>query len=558
MKFATSRKFGLLLTFTLILVECVRSFGQCSAVISTFPYRESFETSTANWATIGTNNDWVWGTPSKPVINSAGDGTKCWITGGTTASFYNYGEKSWVQSPCFDFTTLDKPYLSFLVFWDTELTYDGANLQYSLNGGTNWITVGAAGDSVNCNVSNWYNNSGITNLSGLGGSTAGWSGNTQPTSGSCRGGRGSATWLRATHCVPQVANQSQVIFRFTFGSGTTCNDYDGFAFDDFYVGTPPSTAPVDFTFNCIGNSTFTFNALSSNCLETYTWDFGDPGSSDNSSASQSDDHLFSTFGTFNVTLTGGGDCANDTFITKQVRIIDATISSTDVTCQGDSDGSALVILQGHGPATIVEWNTTPVQASNGIRNLPVGDYTALISDTTACGLSVSTQVREGPDARPTVDIGSDLLICPGSSIPLLINNFSTYQWQDGSTDSVYMITSAGMVTLIVANASGCRASDSLIVEEDCLSDILFPNAFTPNDDGINEVFYGVGSEPENFKLRIFDRWGEILFESDNLLSGWDGKYKGHSVHDGVYVYQAIFTIAKNSEIEKTGNVVLIR
>ncbi|MBP6428238.1 MAG: gliding motility-associated C-terminal domain-containing protein, partial [Bacteroidia bacterium] len=100
--------------------------------------------------------------------------------------------------------------------------------------------------------------------------------------------------------------------------------------------------------------------------------------------------------------------------------------------------------------------------------------------------------------------------------------------------------------------------DSLIVEEDCLSDILFPNAFTPNEDGINEIFSGVGSEPENFKLRIFDRWGELIFESNSILNGWDGKYNGHSVHDGVYVYQSIFTIAKNNEIEKTGKVVLIR
>lgn len=558
MKFETSRYYGLLLTFTLIFVECVRSFGQCSAVINTFPYRESFETGIANWATIGTNNDWVWGTPLKPVISSAGDGTKCWITGGTSASFYNYGEKSWVQSPCFDFTTLNKPFISVLVFWDTELTYDGANLQYSLNGGNSWSTIGAAGDSVNCNVSNWYNNSGITNLNGLGGSTAGWSGTTQATSGSCNGGRGSATWLRATHCVPQVANQPQVIFRFTFGSGTTCNDYDGFAFDDFYVGIAPTTAPVDFTFNCIGNSTYNFSTVLSNCIDTYNWNFGDPGSTDNTSAAPSQNHSFSTFGTFNVTLTGGGDCANDTLITKQVKIIDAAISSTDVTCQGDSNGTAMVVLQGHGPSTIVEWNTSPVQTAPGIRNLPVGEYTALISDTAACGLSVTTVVGEGPDARPTVDIGSDLLICPGSTIPLLIRNFSTYQWQDGSTDSLYLITASGNIFLTVTNAAGCRTTDSLIVEEDCLSDILFPNAFTPNEDGINEIFSGVGSEPENFKLRIFDRWGELIFESNSILNGWDGKYNGNSVHDGVYVYQSIFTIAKNNEIEKTGKVVLIR
>ena len=232
-------------------------------------------------------------------------------------------------------------------------------------------------------------------------------------------------------------------------------------------------------------------------------------------------------------------------------------SQIDVLCFGGTGSATATSTGGVEPVTY-SWNTTPVQTAPGIRNLAVGEYTALISDTAACGLSVTTVVGEGPDARPTVDIGSDLLICPGSTIPLLIRNFSTYQWQDGSTDSLYLITSSGKIFLTVANSSGCRTSDSLIVEEDCLSDILFPNAFTPNEDGINEIFSGVGSEPENFKLRIFDRWGELIFESNSILNGWDGKYNGHSVHDGVYVYQSIFTIAKNNEIEKTGKVVLIR
>lgn len=552
-----SRKYGLLFTFALILVETVRSFGQCSAVINTFPYRESFETGTANWTSIGANSDWTWGSPSKPLINSAGDGANCWIIGGTTTSFYNFGERSWVQSPCFDLSAISKPYISFLIFWDTEYRYDGANVQYSIDGGMTWYTIGYANEPTDCNVQNWYNNSGVTNLNGVANTTAGWSGNMQSTSGSCQGGHGSGTWVKASHCVPQTANQSQVMFRFAFGSGTTCNDYDGFAFDDFYIGTAPAT-PIDFTFTCSGNSEISFTTAGANCLNTYNWNFGDPSSPSNTSSSQSESHTFSTFGSFNVTLTAGGNCSSDTFVTKQVRVVEATVSSTDVTCQGDSDGSVTVILRGDGPSTSISWNTAPVQNTSSIRNLPVGEYTAVISDPVACGLSVSTTVKEGPDARPSVEIGSDLTICPGTIVPLTVSDFYTYQWQDGSTDSTFLITQSGKIILNVTNRSGCTTSDSLLVVEDCLNDILFPNAFTPNADGINEVFEGVGSDPENFTLRIFDRWGELIFESNSKLQGWDGRYNGHFAHDGVYVYQAIYTVTNNTKIEKTGKVVLIR
>ena len=70
------------------------SFSQCATPISNFPYREDFETSNGNWVPGGTFSDWTWGTPSKPVINSAGSGSKCWITGGLKNAGYNNEENA--------------------------------------------------------------------------------------------------------------------------------------------------------------------------------------------------------------------------------------------------------------------------------------------------------------------------------------------------------------------------------------------------------------------------------------------------------------------------------
>ena len=70
-----------------------------------------------------------------------------------------------------------------------------------------------------------------------------------------------------------------------------------------------------------------------------------------------------------------------------------------------------------------------------------------------------------------------------------------------------------------------------------------PNAFTPDDDEFNQTFMPVftsGFDPQDFTLLIFDRWGELIFESHNHDVGWDGKFQGKLVQDGVYVWKIEF------------------
>ena len=234
------------------------AFSQC---ITTFPYSESFENSNGNWVSGGTSSDWAWGSPSKVNINAAASGNKCWISGKLTGNSYNGGEKSYVESPCFDFSGLTNPIIRFSIYWDTERQYDGGGLQFSLNNGTTWSNVGSANDPVDCYNKNWFNSASITNLSGLSSPTNGWSGNLQNSSGGCLGGGGSGQWVEASHCLGFLAGMSSVKFRFTFGSGTTCNNFDGIAFDQIYIGEIEEPT-FDFFINCTGGSSVNFDATS--------------------------------------------------------------------------------------------------------------------------------------------------------------------------------------------------------------------------------------------------------------------------------------------------------
>ena len=118
------------------------------------------------------------------------------------------------------------------------------------------------------------------------------------------------------------------------------------------------------------------------------------------------------------------------------------------------------------------------------------------------------------------------------------------------------------VTLYIENENGCKDSSvqKIIIEQDPL--FYVPNAFTPDNNEFNEVFLPVFSDNlvlSEFELRITNRWGELLFVSQNPTVGWDGTYGGKLVQDGVYVYNVVFReVGFASVFQSTGNVNLVR
>ena len=92
-----------------------------------------------------------------------------------------------------------------------------------------------------------------------------------------------------------------------------------------------------------------------------------------------------------------------------------------------------------------------------------------------------------------------------------------------------------MYYLTVDNGT-CKAIDSLIVYAEC-SSVYVPSAFSPNGDGLNDTFNAIGMDLKDFKLMVYNRWGEKIFETQDLSFGWDGKYKGDASPFGLYVWE---------------------
>lgn len=531
-------------------------YSQCSATVTTFPYVEDFETGTGNWFSGGNFNDWAWGTPNKPVINSAGSGTNCWIVGGLTTSIYASAQRSWVQSPCFDFSGLVRPVISFLLFWELEYQFDGGNLQYSTDGGQSWVTLGTSFASQDCIRQNWYNTGAITNLNNFINGTSGWSGTIQSGGGGCRGGNGSSQWVEAKHCIAQLAGEQEVIFRFTFGSGTTCNSYDGLAFDLFKI---EEAIPKPFTITpvCVNSNTIRFSDNDASCHSVWNWNFGDAASTDNTSSALNPGHTFSASGTYTVSLTASAACIAPIVATVDVHILDTATATVPVTCEGGADGQASISVFNPPGIPSYSWNTNPVQTTAGITGLSTGVYSVSVQAQDACPLTATLEVNYGPEAFPVVDLGEDRVICSGETLLLNAGSFAAYQWQNGTNDSVQVISQPGRYAVEVMNNSGCIATDSVDVLEDCLQNFIFPNAFTPNADGINDLFSGYGLQISDYLLQIYNRWGGLVFESQDPQKGWDGSTQGRAQQSGVYVYRLRFKNSLGKDFERIGSVTLL-
>ena len=369
--------------------------AQCGPLISNFPYHEDFEAGQGGWQAGGLNNDWTWGTPAKPVINAAASGVKCWVTGGLSGSFYSFGQRSYVESPCFDFSSLPHPYIHFKIWWESERHFDGTNLQYSLDNGTTWTNVGAIDDDTNCLNANWYNYSPINFLNNLATVRDGWSGNIQPSAGICVGGFGSAGWVEAKHCMPYLGGEPNVRFRFTFGAGTTCNNFDGVGFDDIYIeNAPPIVA--DFTATCSGPNTYSFVENATNCPETWSWNFGDPASgAANTATAQFTSHTFSAPGVYTVTMSASSLCSGPSAtVSHTVTILDLATQAVDVQCHGNADGTASVQINPAVGTASFQWSTTPVQNTSVATGLAPGTYSVTVSEPGICPATATATVVE--------------------------------------------------------------------------------------------------------------------------------------------------------------------
>jgi gliding motility-associated-like protein len=106
------------------------------------------------------------------------------------------------------------------------------------------------------------------------------------------------------------------------------------------------------------------------------------------------------------------------------------------------------------------------------------------------------------------------------------------------------------------NGLGVAISNPLTIIKQ--PNIFYPAAFSPNSDGLNDKFIVFGQFVSIFEMKIFNRWGELMFSTDALNDGWDGNYKGIAMPEGTYAFVANLTDTEGRTFKRSGSVVLLR
>jgi gliding motility-associated-like protein len=196
--------------------------------------------------------------------------------------------------------------------------------------------------------------------------------------------------------------------------------------------------------------------------------------------------------------------------------------------------------------------------------LPGQNYSVTVSDVTTGCVSNDFDVTFNSIPTPElVNAGADYTISIGESVTLTASGNGTMVWNNGDITSTTVSPSISTTyTVTLTDANGCTDTDdaTVYIAVDC-GDLYIPNAFSPNNNSMNDSFkVRINADcVEEFSIKIFDRWGQIVFNTSDITKGWDGKYKDKELDPAIFVYIVDIKLFTDSEIERyQGNLTLFK
>jgi gliding motility-associated-like protein len=244
-------------------------------------------------------------------------------------------------------------------------------------------------------------------------------------------------------------------------------------------------------------------------------------------------------------------------------------TKTDPSCFGYEDGTASVVVTGGVPQYIYKWNS--VDGPDQATSIGAGLYVMNAFDANGCEITDTIELIDPAATGITVLPDSSMIPLGGNVrlstvITTTANANVSYVWEpsyalscDDCASPVASPLYTTVYTVEMTDANGCKTSTEAVVDVNEKTKLYYiPNAFSPNGDGYNDVFYVYGKAVSTLKIIVFDRWGEKVFESNDLNFGWNGVHKGVLMPPGVFVYYAEISFENGDKVEEKGSVTLLR
>ncbi len=282
-------------------------------------------------------------------------------------------------------------------------------------------------------------------------------------------------------------------------------------------------------------------------------------------------------GIYTLLVTNDAGCMAQDQVTVSANADVVTGVILDVTsppCSGEAAGS-FSIIEVTGGTEPYEFflDDSPIDAM-GADMLSAGEYTLMIRDAIGCELEETVEILQGGGVD--IDLGPDLQLAQDESVNVMLDIVSgtadSIVWKlgdsilcEGCLDLIRMPLVTEQIVVEAYDANGCVDRDDITLLVQVLRRVFIPNIFSPNSDGVNDVWFVDGAaEVESIEsAQVFDRWGSLVYDAQNLRAGdpsagWTGLKGDQLLPDGVYVYQVLVRFRDGTEALYSGDITMIR
>lgn len=343
------------------------------------------------------------------------------------------------------------------------------------------------------------------------------------------------------------------------------------------IAVPVAEAGPAFHLNCF-QTTVELDATASQPVGalSYSWASQNGSILTGSNSAQPSVNTAATY-TLEVTNTQNGCTALDSVLVTASFLEALELEATPPPCFGQTGSVAISTVSGGVAPYLYSVNNGSFGSTTSFNNLPAGNYEVIVQDADGCELSASVQVVD--PAAITLSLPELEIVSLGESyeLDLLVNRppdqIASVVWSPGTyLDCVDCLTPIATplseigYSVVVTDINGCAASLTTTLQVDARPAVYIPNIFSPDNDGINDIFFiqsASGQIAQVNSFLIFNRWGESVasfydFAPNDPAYGWDGWFRGKELDPGVFVYWAEIELINGETKLYKGDVTLVR
>lgn len=320
---------------------------------------------------------------------------------------------------------------------------------------------------------------------------------------------------------------------------------------------------TDITCGGDNNGTVSIDVTGGLTPYTYEWSTGETGVSTLTGLDG---------GSYSITVTEAGGCArtyNFTIIEPEELIASAEDIANNP-CNNYSEGSVHINASGGSIPYTYSLNGASPTLLEDFAGLFADDYIVTVTDANGCTVDVTFVITE-PILLTGEAFASDETILVGQTTTITIETSLTeiesIVWDpevvcdpEPCFSATVAPTTTTTYTITVIDAEGCIAYDTITIFVEFIPEVFFPSAFSPNGDGVNDIFQSQGYNVVDYNLKIYNRWGEMVFETNSFdTSGaWNGEFEGKEQDMGTYIWQVAVGFNTGELYTDTGNFTLVR